>query len=1297
MDAYLDNCLSINENDDGYKEKTRIAEVAAATLCRLNSIMRQMKDWRDDRVKLRSNIWRLKLALRVAGKETTDTLHADPLIEHQRGEIKRLEADNQALKKEIADIKAAIVDADYISDETAYKSDEKFSEVKQEYLMEREYLNNEILYLKSRLKEVEDGHEHDTEVEHLKCKLKHFMMVDHTMEIIFTDIVNKVAETIANLSEELVNTNEHLNRSKLKNNRLYVKVDRLNAMLRSRSGNIVDYQKRIVELNNLTKCLKTELGKLKTNFEHDSWSADSTPEGNLDNVERLTNDLKNKLKNDYAALLGAGDLNCWKYFQTIFELRVNLKQLHVQLTKLKADFSSRYENLVESSKHMKQLSAVESTLKDINIEFDRLKDEHVRKYCRIGGADGIQYLRKIEDLQTIIEQIRRTINELNHRTKFNSDEGKEIVKLDDFVGRVCQEIKQLEVIVISSDRSALLKKIEHLEESIVRLKVELSEKAERVNTLATELFNVETLTEERTKEATDAKRKVDVLTEENKILKTKIRDMEEKALELEREHEDVRKEFEQLQQVKHDTNITKKKLQNIRTEKEKLLKENEELCDALEKRNEKINVMATEKLSVEKALKTRITDLTKNFQTASKENERLQNKVNELEQLRSKQHSQEMSENTENELLRLRSSLQASKEARDIAGREIAELKARLDHFSNDRAKLEMDVCHLESKKEILVYELGVEKAIAEERLVELTKLKSDYNRLNNERIDLKKEKERLNVDLSILAATKEQLEKSVENVEIRCSKLEDETDKYRSECSVLREEVKSFKTGKENLAIKLEKAEAELNEGEYKIRRLEFEISKLQDNLNDLSLKNISLEDRVQVLLTEKNDLVTRINELDGKNVELKDQLNKVKTENEYSSVELNKLRAECDRAKSENASLQNMLDESNRSNQVLKKMSEELKLKLNEVYSECRILENQLKILEIGNTALKREKEALQHEYMNSLRLNIPEIQNADSKADSEKILDECDEQDVDRSGKKIVNETKKSNKKSDKRTNGKMKSKEELKRALVENEALKFEIMNLREQNFEVKMEMSRTKDELQRQKSKSMNDNNVSNKLEIVNLYYKEINSYSGQQFGKMDTLAHINQSGVCPFIGSTIDLQSGTEIDKLLEVINKLQIENVALKMEVNTLRCSFVMNVTEDEKRWNKLRNTREEIGALKVELTKLRDEKESLQNRLDAVRTKLDQAESEKTALKNELYALRKTNSDFMRKADELQCDYQKLKGIREGLDSCIMESIKKIKKYTTSGNVEEIDEQLKVFLESYILNGKFIQLIKE
>ena len=54
------------------------------------------------------------------------------------------------------------------------------------------------------------------------------------------------------------------------------------------------------------------------------------------------------------------------------------------------------------------------------------------------------------------------MNGSNRRAEGNSNESKDIEKLEDFVGRVCHEIKQLEVIVVSSDRLSIFKRIEQM-------------------------------------------------------------------------------------------------------------------------------------------------------------------------------------------------------------------------------------------------------------------------------------------------------------------------------------------------------------------------------------------------------------------------------------------------------------------------------------------------------------------------------------------------------------------------------------------------------------------------------------------------------------------------------------------------------------------------------------------------------------------------------------------------------------------------------------------------------------------
>ena len=1258
--------------------------------------MKQMRNWRDDRMKLRSNIWRLKLALRVAARDTDDTLHAVRLIEHQKTEIKRLETVNKDLKKEIADIKSALLDGDYVTRETAWKSDDKAVEVKQEYLIERERLNNEIQYLKSRLKEVEGGHEHNSEVEHLKCKLKHFMMVDYTMEIIFTDIVNKVAETIANLSEELVNVNDRLHKSQMKNDNLYVEIDKLKAVIRYRNGNLTDYRKRIVELDNLTKCLKTELNRFKVNDGNNSWNIDSNSHNNLNNIERLAKDLRNKLKNDHEVLLAGGDPDYLKYIQKIIELSVNLKQLHIGFAK----FSNQLNPLslgkvMKSNEYLKQLATLDSTLKEIDIEIDKLKNNHIKNHYRIGGSDGLEYLIKIEELETIIEKTRSTMNGLNRRAEGNSNKSKDLEELENFVGRVCHQIKQLEVIVVSSDRLNTFKRIDQLKGLIVRLKSELNEKDAHINVLDQELFGTENLLEQKRKELQHTQKKIVMLMEENKISKLRIKMMEEKALELQRDQEDSRKELVQLQKVEREASLTRKKLQNLQSDKERLLKEMGKIRDAVQKKSEEARSVLIERNTMEKALNAKITDLTRNIQITLKENKKLKENENA-------KRSEEAIEKMNAELQQLKVDLAISNENFDNANREIADLKIKLYHFSDAKTRLETNIFHLESKKEVLVYQLGAEKATADERLKEFTNLKSDYNELDIKRANLEKEKEQLNVNLTNIKIEKELLEKSVNHVRTKCTMLEDKIDKYKCERNSLLEEIRNFRTSNEHLSNKLEVTQTESNRIGDKIKQLEFENSKLHDDLNGLTLKKINFENRVQTLLLEKNQLATRINELDKNSVTLNDLLNQVKTVNEQNSiVELNKLKADYSKMRSENMSLQTTLDEVRQNNETLRKATEELNLRLNEIHSECKILENQLQILEVMNATLKKEKQLLEQKYTTSLRSKISNIEKEETVVYSKSIFSQQNEQmHVERATRKAFNS------KSGKRLNDKIKlmeAKEELKKVIVENESLRFEVLNLRSQNFEVKMQLACTKDELRKQKTELVeNETNEivfkpsSNKLEIVNFYYKEINSYLSHDMNNVKAVTRIGQSSICPYDRSTTE-QAGTQIEKLMEIANKLKVQNIALKMEINSLRCSLVVNFTKDEKRKEELRIATEEIQALKTELTTLRDEKESLRVRLDTANSKLDRLESEKTALKNELCAIRKINSGLKHKTSELHCAYQKLKEKSVEFESCMMRAINKIKRYTMSADNLDNPNDLKDLLKKYISSEEILYSIEQ
>nr|XP_031831199.1 putative leucine-rich repeat-containing protein DDB_G0290503 [Nomia melanderi] len=1297
VEQCVSTCLPIDGNENVYKEGSRIAYVASITLSKLNSIMKQMKNWHDDRTKLRANIWQLKLALQVAGREMDDTLHADPLIENQRATIKRLKGVNQVLKKEIAEFKSTLIEDRYVMSDNAWKSDDKLLEVKQESHVKEEHLSNKILHFESRSKKDED--ERGSELKHFKCKLKHFMMIDHTIEIVFIDIVNRVAETIANLYEELANVSEHLQVSKLKNDSLHYEMDKLRAMLRLKCNNSEDYQKRIVELDNLANHLKVELGVCRANLEEKSWDTNWVRQGNLKNAERLAIELKNKLKNDYEAILAAGDPDCLQYIKKIIGLRMNLKHLHVELMK-----SWHFEKERKNSGCLKQTSVLDDNLKHICTEIDKFKNDYVTKQRKVEGPGSLQYLHKLEELEAIVGKARTMINVLNRQTRGNSNEGADIEKLEKLVREVCREIKQLEVIVASNDSSSLFKRIEQLEESIVRLKVEANEKDERAELIKQKLSDAKASLEQRTVELKDTQGRVTALTEENNMFKAKTKEMKERISKLQREQESDKKEVEQLEQIISQANSMRKKLLNAQTDKERLLKEIGKMRDSFQKKNDEIKLIVSEKDAMEKTLNEKIADIGKNVHVTSKEKMKLLNKMNVYQSTnvhKETENAKEMQElSADNNVQRLKEELQTSMQQLNNANREIVDLKTELKTFSISKARMEEDILHLKAIEEKLVRQLNAEKATAGIKAMELTKLVSDYNELNDERIQLKNEKRQLAMELTNLKMEKELLNKSLRDINANYLKLEDETKEYKFKCNVLRDEIRNFKISTEDLASRLEDARAELNGAGDKIKRLECENSRNCDSLLALTLKNTDFESRVRVLLAERDDLATRINELDAENVALKNQLNKVETKNEYSSIKFEKLRTERDKAESQNVSLRNKLNETIENNETLRRTVEDLKIKLSNVHSEHRIIENQMKILELMNTTLKKEKESLYCEYVNNLRFD-------GSKAEKEEIMAIKDlnsikptEQIKDHIPENRDNKAKKDDMKPVKRMNEKMKTKDkkdELKKLMVENKALKYELSNLRRQNFEVKVILSRMKEEFQKHRFElAQSKKNETAIRPIMNLYYNEINSYTDRYSDdSAGAVACIDRASVC-YSREITGQQPGIEIEGLLELFNKMKIENVALKMELNTLRCNFVVNFSENEKKYLQLQDASEEIQALKVEVTKLRDEKESVQIQLEVTRTKLFQLESEKVALKDELYTLRNFNTDLRRKADELQYDYQKLKEINAGLKSSIMGAMKKIQKHTMS-TTDITDDQLKDILKKHILNEELSQSINK
>jgi len=406
-DKYLDDYLSVIAIDVAVEEKTRIARMAVTTLHKLHNVMQQMKDWRDDSAKLKSNIWQMKMALRADDKNENDNQQIDPLIIHQRAEINRLEQANDALENEVTNLKRALTKAEEdIARVTVCEIGDKITTLENEFSSERERMNDEILHLKKRLKETEES-ETSIVLKQLRDKLNEFARGDRTIEIIFANAIGKTVEMIIGLSEELVNVSENLYRFKTRNKNLHLKLDRLRAMLRSRCGNSAEYRKRIGELNNLAEQLMGEMGRLKVIRENanynESLDAMDIPDV-VRHVGRLMNDLRNNLKSDREAMIAAGDPDCLKYMKKVVNLKVNLKVLSVELRRSNVPIDKRLCENVRYEKYLETTSLLNDFLQEIDNEIEKLKIKPMNKYCKIGGVSGLQYMTKVTELEDIVRK-----------------------------------------------------------------------------------------------------------------------------------------------------------------------------------------------------------------------------------------------------------------------------------------------------------------------------------------------------------------------------------------------------------------------------------------------------------------------------------------------------------------------------------------------------------------------------------------------------------------------------------------------------------------------------------------------------------------------------------------------------------------------------------------------------------------------------------------------------------------------------------------------------------------------------
>ncbi|KAG7204258.1 hypothetical protein KM043_002081 [Ampulex compressa] len=1293
----VESSRAIDAIGGAFKGKRRIVEVAAATLCKLNAVMKQMKDWRDDRATLRSNIRRLRLALREVEAETSGS-RAGPLMGGEAG------------LKNVASmaLESGSPDEDIEGWRKAWKLREEDSRMEKGTL-DRRMGSSEGLQ-RNILAEVEAGRA-EAPIDRLRRRLGEFSEGDRILEALLADLVGRVADVILNLSEELVDMSESLYRSRARNEGLRAVIDELRSMLRSRCGNNEDCRKRIAELETIARRLQREGRSLTFNPEDETLEENSMRLEAFGNTEKLLGDLKNMLRRDREALLLAGDPNRSNYTTRMIELRFVVQHISVELDKITTNAHEGSPNelfLERRTNYTKNVSILEDTPR-----IDVSRNGRALGKCGLEGSE--KYLKKLEELVVIVEEASTAVYRLKSNTLEESFESNQesADKLGSLVGKLCRGIEELEDMAATCRPSDSLERTKELEGGLARLEGKLKEREESANTLREKLANARRTFEGKVKELKDTQRMVIDLSAENETLKEEARGRAARISELLHERQGLTRRLAEMQQVKNEAGVIRGQLEDLRADKDGLLEEMERMRKSFSKESEEIAGIIAEKDA--RAAGEDVEELRSKLRAVSEENSKLQRDIEELRgtcftnarntegECGDARYSRSSKKPIESEDRTSKTESRQRRSNLETANKTISRLRTKLHQSTNEKARLEAKVLHLDSTRETLAYQLGVAESSAEERSRELSKALSERGNLEQELESAKSERERLVNELSMAVNESGALRASLEGLEAERSRLEDRASEFEGERSALRREMSELRRGSMELASRAERTRTELAD---RIRKLEAVNARLGEDLGAVTLKNTEGEGRVRVLLAERNDLATRINEANEENVALRDQLNKVKGENEYFSVELNKSRIENDGAKSKNASLRDMYEEAGRENEALRRANEELVSRLRESRSELRTSENRTKLLRIKNAALEKTASGLYRE-IEELRKGPKVLGGSRSRKRSGEASPRGEEGE----GRRKLAGNGRSVDRDDK-ARTKERAKDTARKLRAENEALKFELANLRVEKSEVGLELSRTKEKFERLRLElaeaEIDEGTIEpilNKLEVVNLYYRrEINnrvgSYpavacknegriSGDAARECDNGSVITQEElfVVPNARSELrtNLEHAREIEKLTRMIDDLSIENIALKLEAQTLRSSITRESTRDKVARGELVSAKEEILALKSELLKLRDEKESLRSKLDGVRAELDGLRSEKVALKDELVALREVNDNLRCRANELQSDRQKLAEVNTGLEFNLISVLNELNKTGDGGNLGQLEERLRNVLYEY------------
>ena len=161
-----------------------------------------------------------------------------------------------------------------------------------------------------------------------KCLLKNYhenIKSDKVINIFLGDSTGKVIQIVSDLTQALEKLIMKLEQLETKNSEFRVMIDRLNAMLKVRSGKFTEYQKSVRELNDLGLQLTKGANELKSTFDENELNRTTNFSQSCKKIsvlDKLMKKVHDKLNSDYEALIAAGSPDFSEYLKQIANLDV---------------------------------------------------------------------------------------------------------------------------------------------------------------------------------------------------------------------------------------------------------------------------------------------------------------------------------------------------------------------------------------------------------------------------------------------------------------------------------------------------------------------------------------------------------------------------------------------------------------------------------------------------------------------------------------------------------------------------------------------------------------------------------------------------------------------------------------------------------------------------------------------------------------------------------------------------------------------------------------------------------------